>query len=802
MSLFRDLRYGARSLRKSPGLMIVATLALSFGIGLTATMWSIIYGAMIKGLPYDEPDNIVALFRTNPSKGIDRMGVTIHDFADWRAQQKSFEKLGGATCGTVNVSGTERAERFDGCWVTSDFLEIPRVNPVLGRLIRPAEASPGGEQVAVIGYSMWKNRYGGTSDVIGKVIRVNGQPHTIVGVMPEGYLFPNESKIWLPFQADPLTTKRIDGQQIQVTGRIRAGVSMDAANAELDAISRRIEAEHKDTNEGVRGSVEPFVKAYIGKEPQRLLYTMLGAVAFVLLIACANVANLLLDRAAHRTKEIGIRTALGASRLAVVRQFLAEAVILSMLGGVLGAGIAQLGITWFNRSLVDTGVPFFIDIRLHPPVLLFIFGVALLASLVSGFLPAIQSARADINEILKDESRGASSLHIGKVSRALVVFEIALSCGLLVAAGLMTKSVTKLRNIEPGFDVANVFTARVGFPATYTDTVKQRLFFEQLSERLAAIPGAQSASVSSGLPGVNMDGRTIIPEGKTYQRPQDRPSIRLLSVTPDFFKTFGMSVRQGRGFTVADRRESQPVAVVTQKFVETHFPGTDPIGRRFRFPDTRDSLTWTTIVGVVPNVYSGDNEKPWAEAAFLPFTQSPTNFASMTVRASGPPMSLTPEVRDAVASLDADLPIYWVYSMQEALERPTWFVRVFGTMFMIFGAIALFLAGIGLYAVMAFSVSRRTREVGIRMALGAKRGDVVRLIFGQGMWQLGIGLTLGLALAAGVSQLLSIILFDVQPRDPVIFGGVVAVLAIAGMLACLIPARRATNVDPLVALRD
>jgi len=765
-------------------------------------MWSIIYGAMIKGLPYDEPQNIVALFRTNPSKDIDRMGVTVHDFHDWRAQAKSFEKLGGATCGTVNVSGNEKAERFDGCWVTSDFLEIPRVKPILGRLIRAEEASAGGERVAVIGYSMWQGRYGGTQDVIGKVIRVNAQPHTIVGVMPEGFLFPEESRIWLPYQVDPLATPRIEGAQIQVTGRLRSGVSTDEANVELDGIAKRIEAEHKETNEGVRASIEPFVKAYIGKEPQQLLYTMLGAVGFVLLIACANVANLLLDRAAHRTKEIGIRTALGASRAAVVRQFLAEAVILSTMGGVLGAGIAQLGITWFNRSLVDTGVPFFIDIRLHPPVLLFILGVVLLASLVSGFLPAIQSARADINEILKDESRGASSLHIGKLSRALVVFEIALSCGLLVAAGLMTKSVTKLRNIDPGFDQQNLFTARVGFPSTYTDTVKQQLFFQQLAERLAAIPGAQAASVSSGLPGVNMNGRNIIPEGKTYQRVQDQPDVRLLSVTPGFFKTFGLSVRQGREFSTLDRAESQPVAIVTQKFVETHFAGVDPIGRRFRFPEMRDSLQWKTIVGVVPNVYSGDNEEPWSEAVFLPFEQDRTNFASMAVRTSGSPMAITQQVREVVSSLDADLPIYWVYSMQEALERPTWFVRVFGTMFMIFGAIALFLAGIGLYAVMAFSVSRRTREVGIRMALGAKRGDVVRLIFGQGMWQPGIGLTLGLGMAAGVSQLLSLILFDVQPRDPAIFGGVVAILSVAGLLACLIPARRATAVDPMIALRD
>lgn len=801
MSLLRDLRYGARTLRKSPGLMIVATLALGFGIGLTATMWSIIYGALIKGLPYENPDRIVVISTINTTRPDNRQGVSIHDYTDFISQQKSFEVLGGSTCGTINVSGVEKAERYDGCWMTAGAMAIPKVRPVLGRLIQPGEDRPGGERVAVIGYSVWQGRYGGQQDILGKVLRANGQPHTIVGVMPEGFLFPFDSKVWIPYQDDPLATKRGEGRSLQVVGRLKPGVSLDAANVEFTAMSKRLEIAHKETNENLRASIEPFVKAFIGPEPTRLLYTMLGAVGLVLLIACANVANLLLERAAHRTKEIGIRTALGASRMVVVRQFLTEAVVLSLLGAVLGTVIAQVGVTLFNRALADTQVPFFIDIQLHPPVLLFIIGVALVASLFSGFLPAIQSARADINEILKDDSRGASSLHIGKLSKALVVFEIALSCGLLVAAGLMIKSVTKLRDLDPGVDVQNIFTARVGFPAGSTDSIKQQRFFEQLPERLAQIPGVQAASVSSGLPGVNMNGRIIIPEGKTYERAQDRPEVRTLSIAPSFFKTFGLTVRQGRAFSTADRLGAPPVGIVNQKFAETHFRGVDPIGRRFQFAGGPDSTTWLSIVGVVPNVYSGDNEKPWAETVLTPFAQQPSSFASMSVKTTGAPMSITQQVRDAVASLDADLPIYWVYSMQEALARPTWFVRVFGTMFMIFGLIALFLSGIGLYAMMAFSVSRRIREVGIRMALGAKSSDVVRLIVGQGMLQLGIGLAVGLVMAAGVSRLLSMILFDVQPRDPMIFGGVVAVLATAGLLACYIPARRATGVDPMIALR-
>ena len=802
MSILRDLRYGARSLRKSPGLIIVATLALGVGIGLTATMWSIIYGAMIKGLPYDEPENIVAVFRTNVARDIERMGVTVHDFTDWRTQQRSFEKLGGYTCGTINVSGTERAERYDGCWMTSEAMAVPRINPVLGRLIQESDDSPAAAPVAIISYTMWQGRFGGATDIVGKAIRVNGEPRTLIGVMPEGFLYPQNTQVWVSLHPNPLAHTRASGPQYSVVGRLRRDVSIEQANVELNAIAKRIEAAHKETNEGVGALVQPYVKAFMGDEPTRLLYTMLGAVGLVLLIACANVANLLLDRAAHRTKEVGIRTALGASRFAVVRQFLSEAVILSLLGAVLGTAIAYFGIGLFNRAILDTQPPFFIDIQLHPPVLFFIVGVALISSLASGFLPAFQSSRADINEILKDESRGASSLHIGKLSKALVVFEIALSCGLLVAAGLMTKSVSKLRNIEPGFGVSDIFTARVGFPAGSADSTRQALFYEQLPQRLAQIQGAQFASVSSGLPGVNMNGTQLVPEGKTYDRPQDRPNARYLSVSPDFFRVFELRVRQGREFGTQDVRGSLPVAVVNQKFAETHFPGSDPMGGRFRIPFGPDSLVWRTVVGVVPNVFVGDNENPWAPAFFVPFAQAPTPFASMAVRTAGAPMSITPQVRDAIASLDNDIAIYWVYSMEEALARPTWFVRVFGTMFMIFGVIALFLAGIGLYAVMAFSVSRRTREVGIRMALGAKSGDVIRLIFGQGMLQLAIGLALGLLMAAGVSQLLTLILFDVQPRDPMIFGGVIAVLASAGLLACFLPALRATGVDPVVALRD
>ena len=388
MEIFRDLRFGARSLRKSPGLMVVATLALSFGIGLTATMWSIIYGALIKGLPYDDAQQIVAVARTNPTRGNNnRQGVTLADLQDYKAGQKTFDKISAYTCGTINVSGTDKAERYDGCWMGDGALDIPRVQPILGRTIRAEEAAPGGERVAVIGYSIWKNRFASDPLIAGKAIRVNGAPYTIVGVMPDGFLWPQNTQIWVPFQTDPNAGKRADSPQLDIAGRLKAGVAVEDANKDLNIIAARLARQYKETNENLQALVMPFAKYFIGDEPTRLLYTMLGAVGFVLLIACANVANLLLDRAAHRTKEVGIKTALGASRMAVVRQFMAEALILSMLGAVLGTGIAQFGVTAFTRAIADTQPPFFIDIQLHPPVLLFIVGVTVLASLFAGSCP-------------------------------------------------------------------------------------------------------------------------------------------------------------------------------------------------------------------------------------------------------------------------------------------------------------------------------------------------------------------------------------------------------------------------------
>ncbi|NUQ11505.1 MAG: ABC transporter permease [Gemmatimonadaceae bacterium] len=801
-AILRDIRYGLRSLAKHPGLVVVATVALTFGIGLTTTMFSITYGALMKGLPFADGDRIVSLVRSNPVTGARRMSTPISDYVDYRDQQRTMSPLAAYYTGTVNVSGEAEAERFGGAFVTANTFDLTGVRPLLGRTIQPGEDAPGGARVAVLGYGMWRRRFGGDSTVIGKALRANGVPYTIVGVMPEGFRFPDDAALWLPLQLDPVATRRGQGQWLDVAGRLKAGVTMEQATADVAAIAERLATEYKATNENIRAQVMNFVEADMGPEPRQLLTTMLGAVFFVLLIACANVANLLMDRAAHKSRDVGIRTALGATRGAVIRQFLTEAFVLSAAGAVFGTFLAWGGIALFNRAIVDTQPPFYIDIALHPPVLAFVAGVSLLATLLSGIIPAYQSSRSDLNEVLKDESRGSSSLKIGRMSKALVVFEVALSCALLVASGLMIRSVTRLGAVDPGFRTSGIFTARIGFPATYTDTAMQRQFHEQLRERLMQIPGVQNATLASGLPAVGIGGSSFTIEGRTYERDTDVPTADLASVAPNFFSTFDIAVTKGRPIDDTDRADGLPVAVINQAFAEQYFPGQDPLGRRIRQGGRTSEQPWLTIVGIVPTIFTGDPEEPREPAFYVPLAQRHSSFVSLAVRTAGPPMAITPQVRSAVAALNPDIPIYFVYSMQEAFERPTWFIRVFGTMFMIFGLIALFLASVGLYAVMSFSVSRRVREVGIRMALGAQGRDVVGLIFRQGAWQLGLGLALGLGFAATIAQFMTIVLFDVQPRDPATFTSVAVVLTLAGLTACMVPARRATRIDPLVALRS
>ncbi len=804
LSFLHDLRYAFRTLRKTPGVTVVAVLALTLGIGLTTGAFSIVYGALMRGLPYPGADRMAVLYRSNVQRGIERQSLPVQDVADYAAQQHSFTAMGAYTTGTVSVSGSQHADRYDGGWMTASAFRIMGVQPVLGRTFRAEETAQGGARVVVLGNAIWRDRFGGDASVLDRTIRVNGQPYTVIGVMPPGFDFPDGQALWLPLQMNPLGSKRGEGEYVTAIGQLKPGVTMDAAAVDAGVIGKRLAARYPETNGGFTAGVATFVDWSLGPEPRRVLYTMLGAVFAVLLIACTNVANLLLSRAVHRTREVGVRTALGATRAAVVRQFMAEAVVLSAGSVALGLGVAQVWIIGFGRAIEGTGAPSFIQLGLYPPVLLFAASLGVIATFASGVMPAIQSSRMDVNAVLKDDSRGTSSMHIGKVSRALVVFEIALSCALLVPAGLMIKSVVQMRTMQLGFSTKDVFTARVGFPTVYTDTVQQKRFFTQLEQRVSAVPGVRAAALSGGLPGAQQGlatGRFAV-EGASYAADTDYPTTRATSVTPGFFAALDIPVQQGRLFADADRESALPVAVVTHRFVERYLKGKAPIGQRIRFGTSRSTQPWLTIVGVVRDIFGGDPDDPTPPVVFRPLAQAHTNFVYIAARTAAPPAAVTGTLRSVVASLDPDIPIYWPMTLAQAIDKQLWYVRVFGAMFSIFGAIALLLGAVGLYAVMSFSVSRRTREVGIRMALGARRAMVVRLMVSRGLVQLGVGLVLGLLIAIGISRFVSDVLFDVQPRDPLVFAAVTATLVLTGLFACVVPSLRALRVDPVTALRN
>ncbi len=802
-NILKDFKYGLRMLVKNPGIAVIAVLAFALGIGLTTTMFSIVYGALYRGLPFEEPRELMHLERNNLPEDIESMEVTLHDFLDWRAQQKSFEDISAFYMRSSYLADAEdRPERYTGTFISANFLDVLGVRPMMGRGFTEADDSPNAEPVILLGYNVWRDRYGGALDVVGRTVRLNGETMTVAGVMPEGFEFPIDNHLWTPLRMNPLEIERGEGITLEVFGRLKDNVGTEQAYAEFSAIAQRLALEYPETNEGIGVIIQPYTKEFIGDEPVQLLHFMLIAVFLVLLIACANVANLLLSRAAIRTKEVAIRSALGASRSRVVFQLLSEAFAIAAVGGVLGLGVGWIGVAMFNRAIVDANPPFWIDIKIDPAALIFVLALVIVSSLVAGIMPALKASGTNVNDVLKDENRGSSSLRIGKLSKALVVAELALSFGLLVSAGLMIKSVMNAANIPFGFATENVFTARLGLPvADYPDSLSQLQFYDALEPRLQTRYGAENVALARTFPGLGSMGSRLAVEGEVYERDQDYPETRWVRITPGYFETFGVTLRQGRNFSRQDNVQSLPVAIVNESFARTHFGNESPLGRRVRLGDSKSEEPWLTIVGVAPDMYLDGPENEEPEGLYVPFHQNPDEWVGIAIKTAGSPLAITSDVRDIVASVDDNMPIYFIDSLEGWINQGTWFIRVFGTIFMIFGGVALFLASVGLYGVMAFSVSQRTKEMGVRMALGAQGPDVLRLIVKQGVVQLSIGLVLGLGLAVLLSRGMDILLFGVEPLDPTTFLAIIVVLAGTGLLASFIPARRATRVDPVIALK-
>jgi len=805
-SLRQDLLLGVRSLRKEPMSAIIASITLALGIGLCATSFSLVYGVFLRGLDIPEPDRVTLIYRKNVSRGENQVWVNIHDLYDWRAQQTSFEGLAAISNNEVNLAGPDGPELYDGSFVSANTFDLLRVKPILGTAFRPGDDLAGAPRTVVLGHDVWTNRFSSDPAIVGKSVIVNGEAATILGVMAKGFEFPQTQKLWVALRdqrADNPDRSRSPG--VQVFGRLKDGVTWDQAELQMSQIAQRLALAYPASNKGVTTRFIGFVEDDTGPELVAVFGAMQVATIFVLLIAIANVANLLMARATMRTREAAVRTALGATRLRVVLPFFAETLVLALVGAAIGIGIAYVGVNLFDGATQGVGKPYYMQFGLDLPVMLFIVGITLVTAFLASAAPAFFVLKTDVNATLKDESRGSSGVLGGRLTAALVTAEIALSCALLVGAGLMVRSIIKLRTFQYPYTTENVFTASVRVTdKEYPTPEARRNFFQNLVERLEALPGAQSVALTTNLP-VNNSGRDIAIAGEVYARPQDYPTAASATVTPGFFRTFGTGVLRGREFNASDDGTSAPVAIVNQAFIDRFLPGRDALGQRFAERTSTDSLApWKTIVGVVPNLrmegFDTDDRRPWGY--YVPMAQRDQRFATIVIHASGPDaMSLTGSVREAVRAMNPNLPIFEVNSMQGAIRQESWFYYVFGTLFIAFGAAALFMATVGLYGVLSFSVSRRMKEMGIRMALGASARDVIRLVMRQGGKQIAVGLGLGLLAAYGLTRVIGILMFDVQPRDPPVFAVVVLVIAAVGMLASLVPARRATRAQPTVALR-
>jgi putative ABC transport system permease protein len=803
--LAADLRSGVRMLVKYPTLSIVAVLTLGLGIGLSTTVFCIVNGGLFKGLPFPDADRIVAVVATNHAQNQPQQLISIQDFAIWKARQTSFERIGPYSFSPMNLSTEEgRPERFSGALLSVAAFETLGVQPLYGRGFRDGDDRPGADPVVILGHDLWRDRYGGSPDIIGKPIRANGVQRTVIGVMPPRFAFPIRESLWTPLPIDPNAQPRGKGPSHLVIARLKPGVHIEQAKTQAVTIAAQLEEEFPETNRGLGADVTPYARTILGPEIYNLLYTMLGAGIGVLLIACVNVSNLLVARASLRRREVAVRMALGAGRHTVVRQHLTEVLVLATVGAAIGIVLSVFGLRWFTQALSINPPPFWIRFDLDYRVMLFVLGLIVLTSVFAGTLPALHAARVSASAALKDDSRASTSARLGRFSSVLVVAELAVSCGLLIAAGLMIKSVVQLKNVQLPFTIDNVLTARVDLPrATYPDSAASIRFFEQLLPRLQEVPGVEAATLSDGLPAAGNGVITVQIEGKAYPQNSDYPLAREGIVTAGYFETFESPVLSGREFTRADVATSQPVAIINQSFARMHFPNVDPIGHQMKRirPSTKEP--WLTIVGVVPDLImegiGNNNASP--VGYYIPIAQSDVaNGVRIAVRTRGEPGAMTSLLRLAVNSLDPDLAIYEISTLQRVMDRQTWFYTVFGTFFMLFGICALLLAAAGLYGVMSFAVTQRTREMGVRSALGAQGTQLILLVMRKSVVQLAIGLVLGLGLALAAADALQPVLYHVNPRDTAVFAAVIATLAIASLVASFLPARRVTRIDPMLAL--
>jgi predicted permease len=800
----RDAAFAARMLARSPGFTAAAVVALALAIGANTTVFTLANAFLFKNLPFDAADRIVYISSHNPRSPTART-VSYPDYLALRTQVPSLAGIGGLTTSTVDLSdGVALPEPYRCASISAGAFAILGQRPVLGREFGPEDELPGRQRVAVLGNAVWRARYGGDPAIVGRTVRLNDLDTTIVGVMPPRLTFPGTSDLWLPLIRTPAMERRTT-RTVTVFGRLADGASLRMVNAELGVVASRLATSFPASNADTGFVAETFNDRYNSGQTGRLLYWLLWAVVFVLLIACANVANLLLARGAVRAREMSIRASLGATRWQIVRQLLIESLLIALLAGVGGALLGVWGVKLFDAALVPAVKPAYIDFSIDARVVLYLAGVTTGAAVLFGLVPALQMSKLDLATALKDGTAAAGTGRRARtVSAALVVIEVALAVVLLTGAGLMARSFVNTTRATIGIDPGNLLSFSVNLRRTRYPSVGEHVqFYERLKSRITASPGVEGLSVASDLPAESPDEFEYEVEGAPVGG--QSPRAMGLLVDEDYFRVLGIRTRRGREFQVSDTPASPPVAIVNEALARRAWPQGDAVGRRVKLTardgDRLEADTWLTIAGVVPDILQDDESFDLSPVIYLPYRQRPEGGMELLVRARVPPASVAESIRGEVRGLDGDLAVRGLRPMEDSLWLRNWRHRVFGAMFSIFGVIGLVLASLGLYAVMAHAVSQRTREFGVRRTLGASTATIAWIVIRQAALRFAVGLTAGLAGAAAVTRVLDSMLVGVEPIDPLTFLIVTVVLGAAVTLGCAIPAHRATRVDPLVALR-
>jgi putative ABC transport system permease protein len=801
--LLSDVRYAFRNLIKRPAFTLIAVATLALGISANSAIFSAINALLLKPLPFQNEDRVMAIWDKNPSRGVEHNEVTMANYLDWKEQNQTFDQLALYRWWSANVTGVDTPERVQGFLVTSNFLDSVGTKPLLGRGFLEEENQPGKDAVAVLSYGLWQRRFGGDPNIVNKQITLNSISRTVIGVMPPRFNFPKGAEIYAPIALTPELKKNRGSHSYYVIGRLKSGVTSEAAQADIDTIAGRLEKQYPEENTGLGATVVPILQDTV-RFYDRALWIMLAAVGFVLLIACANVANLTLARASSRQKELALRAALGASRWRIVRQLLTESVIVALIGGSIGVMFAFWGIDLLrgaNPGEAAKYAPGWDQLGINAPVLLFTIALSVCSGLIFGLIPALQVSKPNLNDALKEggrQSGGGSS----RLRSSLVVFEIALSLILLVGAGLLTRSFMSLVKTDPGFKPDHLITANLVLPGVkYKDDAQRSAFYTDLVNRVQSVPGIQSAAMVNYIPlgGANSSDAFLV-EGQPEPAPGQENEGRYRVCSPDYFETMGITVLKGRAFTAQDKAGAVPVAIVNEAMARKYWSNADAIGRRFRFYGPVERNPWIEIVGIVKDVRH-DLNTPITPDFFLPHAQDSWNAMVLVARTQNDPASMAAAIRQQVWAIDKDQPVYDIKTMDEVRSLSVTLYSFSSVMLTIFAGVALVLAAVGIYGVMAFAVTQRTQEIGIRMALGAQSPDVLKLVLKHGMTMALLGVGSGLIGAWLLTRFMTKLLVGVTSTDLLTFSVVTFTLLVAALLACYLPARRATKVDPLVALR-